>query len=187
MATLRRRVRHRARRLHGKRVDQLAEVVRKLRHNPYDRRMILSAWNPADLRQDGSPALSHVCAILRVIPASTETKGRPAHPPLPTLLRHGSRRPLQHRLLRPAHAHPLPHLRPRPGTLTHTMGDAHIYLDHSEALQTQITREPREFPTLEISERMVPGQCEVDSEWKVEDFEVRGYVPHKGIAMKMSV
>ncbi|KAK5001378.1 Thymidylate synthase [Cryomyces antarcticus] len=63
------------------------------------------------------------------------------------------------------------------------MGDAHVYLDHVEALETQLTREPRDFPELQIV-REEGGS--IDG-WAVEDFVVKGYDPHKGIAMKMSV
>jgi thymidylate synthase len=70
-----------------------------------------------------------------------------------------------------------------PGSLTHTMGDAHVYLDHRDALEEQIQREPRDFPTLEMAKE---AGCSIDG-WKVEDFKVLGYEPHKGIAMKMSV
>lgn len=72
-----------------------------------------------------------------------------------------------------------------PGTFTHTMGDAHVYADHVEALKVQLTREPRAFPELEIN-RQEEGERSIDG-WKVEDFVVKGYEPHKGIAMKMSV
>lgn len=70
-----------------------------------------------------------------------------------------------------------------PGSLTHVMGDAHVYLDHVEALQVQVEREPRDFPELEI--RREKG-CSIDG-WKAEDFVIKGYSPHKAIAMKMSV
>lgn len=70
-----------------------------------------------------------------------------------------------------------------PGSLTHVMGDAHVYLDHVEALETQLDREPREFPELEIA-RDKGGS--IDG-WKVEDFVIKGYNPHKSIPMKMSV
>jgi thymidylate synthase len=80
-----------------------------------------------------------------------------------------------------------------PGSLTHVMGDAHVYLNHVEALETQLTREPRELPELEIvgHEEWTPEQG-VDAElgidgWKVEDFVIKGYSPHKAIAMDMSV
>jgi thymidylate synthase len=70
-----------------------------------------------------------------------------------------------------------------PGTFTHVMGDAHIYVDHIDALRIQLEREPRAFPEIEIA-REKGGA--IDG-WKVEDFVVRGYEPHKGIVMKMSV
>jgi thymidylate synthase len=70
-----------------------------------------------------------------------------------------------------------------PGSLTHVMGDAHIYLNHVDALQTQLEREPRDFPELEIG-REAGGS--IDG-WKPEDFVIKGYNPHKTIAMEMSV
>lgn len=70
-----------------------------------------------------------------------------------------------------------------PGTFTHTMGDAHVYADHVDALKLQLTRSPRAFPGLTIKKE---GDVSIDG-WKPEDFEVTGYEPHKGIAMKMSV
>jgi thymidylate synthase len=70
-----------------------------------------------------------------------------------------------------------------PGTFTHTMGDAHVYLDHLDTLKVQLMREPKSFPELEIA-REKGGS--IDG-WKVEDLVVRGYEPHKGIAMKISV
>lgn len=70
-----------------------------------------------------------------------------------------------------------------PGSLTHVMGDAHVYVDHVDALKTQLEREPREFPELEIA-REKGGS--IDG-WKLEDFVIKGYNPHKTIAMKMSV
>jgi thymidylate synthase len=70
-----------------------------------------------------------------------------------------------------------------PGTFTHTMGDAHVYADHVDALKVQLEREPRDFPTLKIKREPGGG---IDG-WTAEEFEVIGYAPHKGIAMKMSV
>jgi len=69
------------------------------------------------------------------------------------------------------------------GDLVHTIGDAHIYLDHIEALEEQVKREPREFPKLEILKQ---GAVEIDG-YTSEDFKVIGYNPHPKIEMKMSV
>lgn len=75
-----------------------------------------------------------------------------------------------------------------PGTFTHVMGDAHVYVDHVDALKVQLEREPRPFPTLGFTEEREKqnGTGEIDG-WKLEDFVVGGYEPHKGIVMKMSV
>ena len=70
-----------------------------------------------------------------------------------------------------------------PGTFIHTMGDAHVYMDHVDALKVQLEREPREFPELKI---LGEHGNSIDG-WKADDFEVVGYKPYASIAMKMSV
>ncbi|KAK5686382.1 Thymidylate synthase [Elasticomyces elasticus] len=173
----------------GKGVDQLAEVLRKLRHSPYDRRIILSAWNPADLTKMALPPCHMFAQFYVSFPASAPTR------------EDGSKRGTLHALLYQrscdmglgvpfniASYALLTHMLARaadliPGSLTHTMGDAHIYLDHEEALKVQVEREPRDFPTIEISK---DAGCEIDG-WQVEDVKVVGYEPHKSLAMKMSV
>ena len=72
-----------------------------------------------------------------------------------------------------------------PGTLVHTIGDAHVYVDHIEAVREQLEREPTAFPELRIK-REDRGSEVIDG-WKEEEFEVLGYQPHKAIKMKMSV
>lgn len=68
------------------------------------------------------------------------------------------------------------------GDFVHTIGDAHVYLNHVEALQEQLTREPRNFPTLHIN----PEKTDID-DFVLDDFVVKGYNPHKTIKMKMAV
>lgn len=173
----------------GKGVDQLAEVVRKLRHAPYDRRIILSAWNPADMGKMALPPCHMFAQFYVSFPPSAPTR------------EDGSKRGTLHALLYQrscdmglgvpfniASYALLTHMLARcadliPGSLTHTMGDAHVYLDHREALEVQIEREPREFPTLELSRE---AGCDIDG-WQAEDCKVLGYDAHKGLAMKMSV
>jgi thymidylate synthase len=70
----------------------------------------------------------------------------------------------------------------QPGDFIHTIGDAHVYLNHVEALQEQLTRVPRPFPKLIIKKETT----DIDS-FVYDDFEVVGYNPHKPIKMKMAV
>ena len=73
----------------------------------------------------------------------------------------------------------------KPGTFVHTIGDAHVYLNHVDALREQLKRTPRPFPTLTISERIAAG----DPVEKVtfDDLKVDGYDPYPKIKMDMAV
>lgn len=180
----------------GQGVDQLADVIHKLRTKPYDRRIILSAWNPNDLVKMALPPC-HMFAQFYVSyprqkqqdPAASgaqeepEPKGhlhcqlyqRSCDMGLGVPFNIASYALLTHMI---AHVCELV-----PGSLTHVMGDAHVYLDHVDALKTQLEREPKDFPELEIT-RESGGS--IDG-WKAEEFVVKGYEPHKTIPMKMSV
>ncbi|KAK0710376.1 thymidylate synthase/dCMP hydroxymethylase domain-containing protein [Apiosordaria backusii] len=171
-------------------VDQLARIVHTLKTNPYDRRLILSAWNPKDLPQMVLPPCHMFAQFYVSYPRSRketeEGKGVKGHLHCQLYQRScdmglgvpfniASYALLTHML---AHVCDLV-----PGSLTHVMGDAHVYLNHVDALTTQLEREPRDFPELEIK-REKGGS--IDG-WKLEDFEIKGYNPHKVILMEMSV
>lgn len=197
----------------GKGVDQLASVIDKLKNRPYDRRIIMSAWNARDLhlmalppchvfaqfyvsypgkrrrqrqkQQDGVKAqdLVNKGEETAADAAAVGEKGhlhcqlyqRSCDMGLGVPFNIASYALLTHML---AHVCDLV-----PGSLTHVMGDAHVYADHEEALQVQMERVPRDFPELEITR---DRGCSIDG-WKVEDFVIKDYNPHKTIAMKMSV
>lgn len=176
----------------GQGVDQLADIIHKLRTNPYDRRMILSAWNPRDLPNMVLPPCHMFAQFYVSFPGQgQEPVGSVEPKPKGHLHCQLYQRSCDMGLGVPfniASYALLTHMLARvcdlvPGSLTHVMGDAHVYLDHVDALQTQLEREPRAFPELEITR--TPGGS-IDG-WKVEDFVVKGYDPHKSIAMKMSV
>ena len=188
----------------GQGVDQLAEVIDKLRNRPYDRRIILSAWNPADLKKMALPPCHMFCQFFVSFPNATrgarkkgpndlldageppaakDTKGvlscqlyqRSCDMGLGVPFNIASYALLCHMLANVCNL--------TPGTLIHTMGDAHIYLDHVDALRTQLERDPRDFPEL----NMVHDHEGCIDGWKAEDFEVKDYKPHPTLPMKMSV
>ena len=68
------------------------------------------------------------------------------------------------------------------GEFVHTIGDCHVYLNHINALDEQLKREPREFPTFNIKRKV-----EDIEDFKYEDFELIGYNPHPVIKMEMAV
>lgn len=173
-------------------VDQLADVIHKLKTNPYDRRIIMSAWNPKDLKIMALPPCHMFAQFYVSYPRSRQggvadgtakPKGhlhcqlyqRSCDMGLGVPFNIASYALLTHMI---AHVCELV-----PGSLTHVMGDAHVYADHVDALKVQLDRVPRDFPELDIK-RDAGGS--IDG-WKFEDFVVKGYEPHKSIAMKMSV
>ncbi|USP73579.1 Thymidylate synthase [Curvularia clavata] len=171
----------------GEGVDQLAEIIDKLKNKPYDRRIILSAWNPADIKKMALPPCHMFAQFYVSFPGHKQGEERPRGVLHSLLYQRSCDMGLgvpfniaSYALLTHMLAHVCDLI---PGTFTHTMGDAHVYADHVEALKVQLEREPREFPELKIN-REIGGS--IDG-WKAEDFEVLGYKPHASIAMKMSV
>ncbi|PYH88709.1 thymidylate synthase [Aspergillus ellipticus CBS 707.79] len=173
----------------GQGVDQIAHIIHKLKTDPYDRRLILSAWNPRDMPLMVLPPCHMFAQFYVSYPGQaqaeegTTVKGhlhcqlyqRSCDMGLGVPFNIASYALLTHMI---AHVCDLV-----PGSLTHVMGDAHVYLDHIDALKTQLQREPRAFPELEITR---PTGGSIDG-WKAADFVVKGYEPHGPIAMKMSV
>jgi len=178
----------------GKGVDQLAEVIDKLKNKPYDRRIILSAWNPADLKKMALPPCHMFAQFYVSFPQSKNlsiANGNQSSKARGVLSCQLYQRSCDMGLGVPfniASYALLTHMLAQvcdltPGTFIHTMGDAHVYLDHVDALKVQLEREPRAFPEIVINRE---PRGEIDG-WKAEDFEVKGYKPHPGIPMKMSV
>ena len=70
----------------------------------------------------------------------------------------------------------------QPGDFVHTIGDAHVYVNHIEPLKEQLKREPRPFPTVNIKRKV-----ENIEDFTVDDFELVGYKPYPKIEMQMAV
>jgi len=161
----------------GRGVDQLAEVIETIKNNPNDRRMVVSAWNPNAIAEMALPPC-HMFFQFYVANSelSCQMYQRSCDLGLGVPFNIASYALLT---VMVAHVTGL-----RPGELVHVLGDAHIYLNHVDALKQQLSRTPNAFPTL----RVVPRddlQCIDD--FRFEDFELTGYTPQSSIAMTMAV
>jgi len=159
----------------GQGVDQLAQIVHALKTKPYDRRIIISAWNPADLGKMALPPC-HMFAQFYVANGelSCQMYQRSADLGLGVPFNIASYALLTCLL---AHVTGL-----KRGDFVHVIGDAHVYNNHVEALKEQLTRQPRPFPTLQISDRVKNIE-----DCTFADLEITGYQPHKAIKMEMAV
>ncbi|KAI9137297.1 thymidylate synthase [Paraphysoderma sedebokerense] len=177
----------------GKGVDQLMQVIDKIKNNPHDRRIIISAWNPKDIPIMALPPCHMFCQFY----VSTPPESTPSNPlPKPTLSCLLYQRSADVGLGVPFNiasyailTRIIAHLTDTiPGEFIHTLGDAHIYLDHTDGLKAQLDRAPREWPTLKIKEGAGFKDGKVDiGGLKLDDFELTGYKPWGKIDMKMSV
>ncbi|KAI9502973.1 thymidylate synthase/dCMP hydroxymethylase domain-containing protein [Coemansia spiralis] len=164
----------------GRGVDQLAEVIRTIRENPTDRRIIISAWNPADMAFMALPPC-HMFAQFFVSNPGTKQA---------TLSCQMYQRSCDVGLGVPFNIASYALLTCmiaqitglKPGYFVHCMGDTHIYSNHVDALKVQLEREPRSFPKLII--RRTPENIE---DFTIDDFELVGYSPHGKIKMDMAV
>lgn len=159
----------------GQGVDQLADVIHKIKNNPDNRRIIMSAWNPVDLPNMALPPChSFVQFYVCNGELSCQLYQRSGDMGLGVPFNIASYSLLTYMI---AHVCGL-----KPGDFVHTLGDAHVYLNHIEALKKQLKREPRPFPTLEIAHD-VP---DIDS-FSLDKFKITGYDPHPTIKMQMAV
>lgn len=160
----------------GQGVDQLADLVRKLKTNPGDRRLIISAWNPAAFSLMALPPC-HMFAQFYVANGelSCQMYQRSADMGLGVPFNIASYALLTHMLAKCTGL--------KAGEFVHVIGDCHVYSNHIDPLKEQLERTPMsEFPKLKIN----TDNVDIDG-FKYEDFEVVGYKPQKSIKMAMSV
>lgn len=159
----------------GKGVDQLANCIKSIKENPTDRRIVMSAWNPADLDKMALPPC-HMFAQFYVANGelSCQMYQRSADMGLGVPFNIASYSLLTRMMAQVCGL--------RAGEFVHVIGDAHVYLNHVEPLREQLTRTPYAFPTLKINEAVT----DIDG-FKYEDFTVEGYKCHKTIKMALAV
>jgi thymidylate synthase len=159
----------------GKGVDQLAQVIQTIKNKPSDRRIIMCAWNPSDLSKMALPPCH--CLVQFYVAneeLSCQLYQRSADMGLGVPFNIASYSLLTVMI---AHVTGL-----KPGDFVHTLGDAHVYNNHVEALKVQLGREPRQFPKITVKRKI-----DKIEDFTIDDFEISGYDPHPKIAMDMAV
>ncbi|MBD5279435.1 MAG: thymidylate synthase [Bacteroides sp.] len=156
-------------------IDQISEAVKTIKENPDSRRIIVSSWNVADLDNMNLPPchaffqfyVSDGKLSLQLYQRSGDSfLGVPFNIASYALL-----------TMMVAQVCGL-----EPGEFIHTLGDAHIYLNHLEQVKTQLGREPRKLPRMKIN----PDVKDIFS-FKYEDFTLEDYDPHPAIKGQVSV
>src|SRR3954471_10385547 len=159
----------------GRHIDQVAEVVRQIRANPDSRRLIVSAWNVADIPK---MALAPCHAMFQFYVAegrlSCQLYQRSADVFLGVPFNIASYALLT---LMVAQATGL-----KPGELIHTLGDAHLYLNHLEQAREQLSRTPRPLPVMKLN----PAVRDLLA-FRYEDFTLEGYDPLPAIRAPIAV
>lgn len=159
----------------GNFIDQISQAVEDIKHNPDSRRIIVSAWNVGDIKNMNLPPCHAFFQFyvadgklsLQLYQRSADTfLGVPFNIASYALL-----------TMMMAQVCGL-----QPGEFIHTFGDVHIYNDHREQVKLQLSRTPRELPTMRIN----PDVKSI-FDFKYEDFTLENYNPYPKIEGKVSV
>ncbi len=159
----------------GGSIDQISQLVQQIRDNPDSRRLIVSAWNPAQVEQMALPPC-HCLFQFYVAEGrlSCQLYQRSADIFLGVPFNIASYALLTLMLAQVTGL--------QPGEFVHTFGDAHLYSNHLEQVELQLSREPRALPRM----RLNPDVRSI-FDFKFEDFELMDYDPHPHIKAPVAV
>jgi thymidylate synthase len=159
----------------GATIDQISWLVDEIRRNPDSRRLIVSAWNPADVPK---MALAPCHCLFQFYVAegrlSCQLYQRSADVFLGVPFNIASYALLTHMIAQSCGL--------QPGDFVHSFGDAHIYTNHLDQVRLQLSRDPKPLPTL----RLNPAVRSI-FDFKAEDIAIEGYDSHPHIAGKVAV
>ena len=158
----------------GGAIDQIKKVIDTIKTNPNSRRMIVSAWNVADV---DSMALPPCHTMFQFFVAegklSCQLYQRSGDTFLGVPFNIASYALLTMMIAKECSL--------EPGEFIHTLGDAHLYLNHQEQAKEQLSREPRKLPKMHLNPAV-----ESIFDYKYEDFTLEGYDPHPAIKAPLS-
>ena len=159
----------------GKSIDQLQQVVDTIRNNPDSRRMLVCAWNPADVDRMALPPC-HCLFQFYVAEGrlSCQLYQRSADVFLGVPFNIASYALLTMMIAQVCGL--------EPGEFIHTTGDTHIYSNHFEQVATQLSRSPRKLPVMKLN----PGVKRLE-DFRYEDFTLEGYDPWPAIKAPVAV
>ena len=160
---------------HGGTIDQIANVVREIKENSYSRRLMVTAWNPAEIQDMALPPCH--CLFQFYVnegKLSCQLYQRSADIFLGVPFNIASYALLTMMMAQVCGL--------KPGDFVHTLGDAHIYKNHLDQVHLQLTREPRPLPTMKIN----PDVKDIFV-FHYEDFTLENYNPHPHIKGEVSV
>ena len=156
-------------------IDQIADTVERIKKNPDSRRLLVTAWNPADVDKMALPPC-HCLFQFYVLNGklSCQLYQRSADIFLGVPFNIASYALLTHMM---AHVTGL-----KVGEFVHTLGDAHIYLNHLEQIDEQLSREPYALPRL-----VMKREVKAIDEFRYEDFEIVNYQAHPNISGAVAI